>query len=186
MSRLYFKFRKNHFLNLFVINLRYLIGFGFLPSGMIKVMDKPFTRIENEGIFFDFLDVFHATGEFYQMVGIMQVAAAILLITQRFASLGAFIFLPIIFCISVLTLGTIGSLTPLIAVLMFSGIIFLLLWDYPEWINILNPDNKLAQIPDEKFPTHSKIHVFTGILLLIIPSIFALLKMPYMIVISIL
>lgn len=168
----YLKFRNNRLLNLFVVNLRYLIGLGFLPSGMIKVLDRPFTRIENEGIFFDYLDALYTTGYYYNMIGLMQVLAAVLLITQRYSTLGSVLFLPIIFNIAVLTLSTIGSFTPLIATLMLIGTIFLLLWDYYKWINIFSPDNSLLSIPAENnYPTYNRIQAWTGILLILLPSL---------------
>ncbi|MFD2518170.1 hypothetical protein [Salinimicrobium flavum] len=169
----YFRFRNNELLSLFVVNLRYIIGLGFLPSGIIKVLDQPFTHMENVGVFYDFLDALYATGYYYNMIGVMQVVAALLLITQRFATIGAVLFLPIIFNITVLTITTIGSLTPLVAFLMFLGTIFLLLWDYYKWINIFYNDNQLRAIPAKNnYPTYNRFQVWTGILLILFPSLF--------------
>lgn len=171
------KLRNNRFLNLIVVNLRYIIALGFIPSGMIKVVDKPFTRIENVGIFFDYLDALYTTGYYYNMIGMMQVLAAVLLLTQRYSTLGAFIFLPIIFNIAVLTISTIGSFTPIIATLMLLGIVFLLLWDHHKWINIFSSDNRLYEIPaSNEFPTFQKVHIYTGISLLFVPALFFLLS----------
>lgn len=174
------KLRTNRFLNIIVINLRYIIGLGFLPSGVVKIMDRPFTLPENQGIFVDYLDALYTTGYYYNMIGVMQVLAAILLITQRFSTLGAFLFLPIIYNIAVLTLSTIGSLTPIIACLMLLGVIFLLLWDYYKWINIFKPDNQQFKIPScNGFPTYSPFHVYTGIALIIIPALLIILSWEY-------
>lgn len=176
MKSLYESLRYNAFLNWFVINLRYLIGFGFIPSGFKKIVGNPFTNPGQPGAFFEYLDALYATGFYYEMIGWAQVIAAILLITQRFASLGAIIFLPIIFNIMVFTLSTIGSLTPLIASLMFLGISFLVLWDYYKWINIFSSDNHLINIPSQNdYPTAGKFWTYTGILMLINPLILFLL-----------
>ena len=170
MKSLYESLRHNTFLNWFVINLRYLIGFGFIPSGFKKIIGNPFANPGQEGAFFEYLDALHATGFYYEMIGWAQVIAAVLLITQRFASLGAIIFLPIIFNIMIFTLSTIGSLTPLIASLMFLGISFLVLWDYYKWINIFSADNHLIPIPSSNnYPTASKFWIYTGVLMLINP-----------------
>ncbi|SOC80700.1 hypothetical protein SAMN06296241_2256 [Salinimicrobium sediminis] len=166
------QFRNIPILNLLLVNLRYMIGLGFLPSGMIKVLDKPFTRVENVGVFYDFLDALYTTGIYYNMIGLMQVIAAILLITQRFATLGSFLFLPIIFNITVLTISTIGSLTPLIALLMLLGIIFLLLWDYQKWFNIFNPDNAIKNLPSHNsYLTYNAVQLWTGVILISLPSL---------------
>lgn len=179
MENYYYKWRSNRFLNLLVINLRYVLGIGFLPSGMVKIFNDPFTNPENTGAFAEFLHALYATGPYYQIVGLMQVLAAVLLITQRFATLGAALFLPIIFNIAVLTLSTIGSLTPLIALLMLLGIIFLLLWDAPKWINIFAADNRQLFIPKGKeIPTYNRIHFFTGVVLLLLPSLFWGFSLP--------
>lgn len=179
MKYSYSDFRKNRLLNLFVINLRYIIGLGFLPSGMIKVLNKPFTREENVGIFFDYLDALFTTGYYYNMIGIMQVVAAVLLITQRYATLGSFIFFPIIFNITVLTISTIGSFTPVIATLMLIGVGFLIFWDQYKWINIFSPDNFLKEIPaTNNYPTYNKIQFWTGVLLILIPSTLISLGIP--------
>ncbi len=140
-EHLFLKLRSNLWLELFTINLRFLIGFGFIPSGLKKILSHPFANPGQEGAFFEYLDALYATGFYYEFIGWMQVIAAVLLITQRFAILGAFIFLPIIGNIMVFTLSTIGTLTPLIATLMFIGTLYLLVWDYPKWISILFSNN---------------------------------------------
>ncbi len=147
MSSFYATLRRNPIANWFVINLRFLIAYGFIPSGIKKIIGTPFANPGQQGAFMEYLDALYATGFYYEMIGWAQVMAAVLLITQRFATLGALIFLPIIFNIMVLTISTIGSLTPLIAFLMFLGIVFLLFWDYYKWINIFSKDDKLFNIP---------------------------------------
>lgn len=174
----YGSLRNNRFLHLLVVNLRYIIGLGFLPSGMVKILNQPFTRIENVGVFFDFLDALYTTGIYYNMIGLMQVIAGILLITQRYATIGAFLFLPIIFNITVLTFSTIGTLTPIVALLMLIGTMFFLLWDYYKWINIFSQDNLLKAVPSQnEYPTYNKIQMWTGMLLILIPLILISLEL---------
>lgn len=186
MNNIYLKFRTNRLLNFIVINLRYLIGLGFIPSGLKKIFNHPFTNPENEGIFFDYLDALYTTGFYYNMIGYAQVLAAILLMTQRFSTVGTILFLPIIFNIAVLTLSTIGSLTPVIATLMLLGIIFLLIWDYYKWINIIQPDNSLFKIPAKnQFPTYNPVHIHTGIFLIILPLLLMGLKLNTAAIISV-
>lgn len=170
MSSYYESLRRNPFANWFVINLRFFIAYGFIPSGIKKIFGTPFANPGQQGAFMEYLDALHATGFYYEMIGWAQVIAAILLITQRFATLGAVIFLPIIFNIMVLTMSTIGSLTPLIACLMFLGIVFLLFWDYYKWINIFSNDNKLMPIPQvNNYPKASRFWIVIGVLILVLP-----------------
>ena len=143
---------------------------------MIKVLNRPFTKEENVGIFFDYLDALFTTGYYYNMIGVLQVVAAVLLITQRYATLGSFLFLPIIFNIAVLTISTIGSLTPVIATLMLFGVSFLVLWDQYKWMNIFAPDNYLKEVPSRNFyPTYNQIQFWSGVALILLPSLLILL-----------
>jgi hypothetical protein len=128
------RLRSTRAANLLVINVRILIGFAFLPAALKKVMAQPFTDPANTGAFHEFLHAFHATGPFYQFVGVMQLVAALLLSTQYFALAGAFIALPILTAICVFVWSTIG-LTPtaVVASLMLFGVLGLLVWDVDRW-----------------------------------------------------
>jgi hypothetical protein len=128
------RLRRTRWANLVVINLRILIGFAFLPAALKKVMAQPFTDPANTGIFHEFLHAFHATGPFYQFVGVMQLLAALLLSTQYLALAGAFVALPILTAICVFVWSTIG-LTPtaVVASLMLLGVLGLIVWDVDRW-----------------------------------------------------
>ena len=129
--------RRRRWVHLAVVNLRILIGFGFLPAGLKKVLDQPFTDPGNQGRFHDFLHAFHASGAFYQFVGVVQLTAATLLMTQRFATLGAVIALPVLAAITAFCWSTGVVPTAIVATLMLSGTIGLLLWDLDRWRGVL-------------------------------------------------
>ena len=130
--------------NLLVVNLRILIGFAFIPAGLKKVLGQPFTDPQNVGVFHELLHAFHATGPFYRFVGLAQLIAAVLLMTQRFATFGAALLLPIIAAITVLCWSTAGIPTITTATLMLLGIIGLLLWDLQKWRAIFSDDECAA------------------------------------------
>lgn len=123
-------------INVAVVNLRFLIGFAFVPAALKKVLDQPFTDPANHGRFHDFLHAFHATGWFYGFVGVMQLVAAVLLCTQRFATLGAMVALPILTAITAFCWSTAVYPTAVIATLMWLGTIGLLVWDLDKWKSI--------------------------------------------------
>lgn len=126
-----------------MINLRILIGFAFLPSGLKKLLDEPFTDPAKTGAFHDFLDAFHATGWFYQFVGVAQLLTATLLITQRFATAGALLALPITATISAFCWSTLGpSPTSVVITLMLLGSLGLALWDLPRWQLVFARDDR--------------------------------------------
>jgi len=138
--------RQLRWLNLVVVNLRILIGFAFLPASLKKILGQPFTDPENVGIFHEFVQVFHATGGFYQFVGVMQFMAAVLLMTQRFATLGAMLMLPIVVAITALCWSTAGLPTTIVVTLMSLGTVGLLLWDFQKWRGVFSAEQQEESI----------------------------------------
>jgi uncharacterized membrane protein YphA (DoxX/SURF4 family) len=134
-------------LTLCVIWLRILIGFAFLPAGLKKILGQPFTDPANHGVFHDFLHAFRDTGAFYHSVGALQLVAAGLLMTQRFATLGAFVALPILTAIGAFCWSTAGIPTTTVVTLMWLGTLGLLLWDLDRWRDVLRPAAAPRRVP---------------------------------------
>jgi hypothetical protein len=120
-----------------VVQLRIVLGFAFVPSGLKKIIGEPFTDPTNLGIFHEFLHAFHSTGLLYRFVGVVQLVAALLLMTQFFGALGAMIFLPVCCGILVLCWGTGAIPTAIVVTAMTLAALFLLLWDFPLWAGLL-------------------------------------------------
>ena len=104
-----------------MVNLRIVLGFAFLPAGLKKVLGQPFTDPDVVGVFHDYLRAFHATGGFYRFVGAVQIAVALLLMTQRFASLGALLALVVFTAIAALCWSTGAWFTAVMVTLMKAG-----------------------------------------------------------------
>ncbi|MBA3465385.1 MAG: hypothetical protein H0T46_35970 [Deltaproteobacteria bacterium] len=138
--------RQLRWINVAVVNLRFLIGFAFIPSALKKLLDQPFTDPTNHGRFHDFLHAFHATGWFYSFVGAMQITAAALLFTQRFATIGALLALPILTAITAFCWSTQVYPTATIATMMWLGTIGLVLWDLDKWRGIFARDDRSHEI----------------------------------------
>ena len=130
-----------------VIWLRILIGFAFLPAGLKKILGQPFTDPANHGRFHEFLHAFRETGAFYQSVGALQLLAATLLMTQRFAALGAFVALPILTAIGAFCWSTAGIPTTTVVTLMWLGTVGLLFWDLDRWRDVLRPGHAPRSAP---------------------------------------
>ncbi len=120
-----------------IIVLRMLIGFAFIPAGLKKLLGQPFTDPANTGVFHEFLHAFHATGLFYQFVGALQLTAAVFLITQRHATLGAALIAPILAAIFVLCWSTGVVPTAIVVTLMSLGLLVLIVWDTQRWKALL-------------------------------------------------
>ena len=116
-----------------IIVLRMLIGFAFIPAGLKKLLGQPFTDSANTGVFHEFLHAFYATGVFYHFVGAVQLTAAVLLITQNYATLGAAFTAPMLAAIFVFCWSTGVVPTAIVVSLMSMGLLALIVWDIQRW-----------------------------------------------------
>ena len=139
MKQLIDRLRARRWSHLLVANLRIMLGFAFVPAGLKKVLNQPFTDPQNTGAFHDFLHMFYATGVFYQFVGAVQLLIAALLMTQTFATLGALMALPVIACITVFCWSTGVIPTAIVTTLMLAGTLALVAWDIDRWLTVLRP-----------------------------------------------
>ena len=152
MQQLVARLRTYRLAHLAVANLRILLGFAFVPSGLKKVLYQPFTDPQNSGTFHEFLHAFYATGVFYQFVGAVQLLVATLLMTQTFATLGALMALPIITCILVFCWSTGVVPTAIVVTLMFCATVALVLWDFDRWLPVLRPEVATASPQEAAMP----------------------------------
>ena len=143
------KIRSFRALQLFTIYTRYLIGGAFVmaafnmgkfsgpwtPGFSQEQLEliarlggevKPIGELEP---FNQFWRVMATSGLYWKFIGASQVLAGALLMTQRFAKLGAMMFLGIIVNIFVVTVAYSFDGTPLITGLMLLATVHLLLWD---------------------------------------------------------
>lgn len=141
LAALISRMRATRWCTVAVVNLRFLIGFAFVPAALKKVLGQPFTDPTNRGPFHEFLHGFYATGGFYTFVGVMQMIAAVLLCTQRFATLGALIALPILSAIMVFCWSTGVVFTSFVVTLMTLGTVGLLAWDWHKLRLVLARDD---------------------------------------------
>ena len=142
LNSLLLRARRTRWAQVTIANLRIFVGFAFVPSGLKKVLGEPFTDPHLRGPFHEFLHAFHATGAFYQFVGVMQLVTATLLITQRFATIGALFATPILTTIMALCWSTKVYPTATVVTLMWLGTIGLVVWDWPKWCAIFDRDEE--------------------------------------------
>ncbi len=140
--------KQQSFLQIFTIYLRYLIGGGFVIaafgmgkfSGQQLLISSPGAGIETLEPLQQFFRVMSTSGLYWQFIGLTQVIAGGLLITQRYARLGAIIFFALISNIFIITLSYSFRGTPVITGLMLLATTFLILWDLNSFQFILrNP-----------------------------------------------
>ncbi len=137
-------------MNYYILFTRFLIALAFIPSGMSKLVGDRVTTIpttEPIGFFFEGL---YQTGIYWNFLGFCQVFAAFLLMTQRYATVGALIFFGIISNIVVITLSMYFNYTPVITILMWLATLSLIMWDWNK-IKILfvqSAHQKIDQSPE--------------------------------------
>jgi hypothetical protein len=117
-------------MQLFAIFLRIALAAGFLPSGMVKILGERFTALPVHHPMGFYLEALHYTGDYYTFIGVAQVAAAVLLLIPRTATLGALLYFPIILNICILSIAVRFDGSLLTAPLMVLGNLYLLCWDY--------------------------------------------------------
>ena len=136
-------FRKLIFLRLGIIYLRYLMGFAFVWASIVKIRGERFTSISVSDPVGYFFEAMYKTDFYWNFLGWAQFIAGVLLMTQHFASFGAFVFLPVILNVCVITWSiNFGSGTPVIT-FMLVGTIGLLAWDYKRWIILFQYDHQI-------------------------------------------
>jgi uncharacterized membrane protein YphA (DoxX/SURF4 family) len=151
-------------LQLTTIVVRVLLALAFAPSGLVKIMNEPFTLLPNtDPVGYFFAGFFSAHG-YYRFVGVTQWTAAALLVIPRTATLGAFVYMPIavnIFAIT-LAIGPSFAGTRLITGAMVLANAYLLFWDWDRWRNIL-PVPSPATARHGDLPTALRLLVASGI-----------------------
>ena len=172
------KVRKMNWLNTFVILTRYLIAFAFIPSGLKKILGLRFTQMTVDTPIGFFFEGMFQTGFYWNFIGWAQVIAAFLLMTQRFATLGAIFFFFIISNICVITISLHFSGTWIITLLMLLAVLMLLLWDAHKIKYLFCADNFLADMKFENFPTYNRFWILSGFILFAL-SIVGLLALFY-------
>lgn len=127
--------RKYKSIHLLVVYTRYLIGGAFAFASIIKIKGERFISVDGTGYPVHstphFFETLYQSGLYWQFLGWSQLVAALLLMTQRFATIGAILFLGIITNIVVITLSYDFALTPLITVMILLATVLLLVWDLP-------------------------------------------------------
>ena len=149
---------KSFFLaQIFIIYTRYLIGGAFVFSSIIKIKGKRFTTNSQEdaplGSAMHFFETLFQTGFYWQFIGWAQLLAGFLLMTQRYAKLGALVNFPILLNVFVITISMDFGGTPLITGLMLAANLMLLIWHWGELKSLIN----LPYAPEAKDQEENKI-----------------------------
>jgi hypothetical protein len=151
---------------LIIIYTRYLIGGAFVFACIIKIKGKRFTTYSHEdapiGSTMHFFEVLYQTGLYWQFIGWAQLLAGFLLMTQRYAKLGAVANLPIILNVFVITISMEFGGTPFITGMMLLANLQLIFWHWGELRSLVNLPH-LPASPDAE--ENKPIWAIAGLLL---------------------
>ncbi len=153
-------------LQIFTIFLRYLIGAAFVFASIVKIQGLRFTSDSGVGSpinsAWHFFETMYASGLYWKFIGCGQLLAGVILMTQRWSTFGAVLFLPIITNIFVITVSYEFAGTPLITFLMLLANLYLLIWDWNK-LKFLFSNNNFDFRDDN--PPFSKLNTwaFLGI-----------------------
>ena len=144
LDRLHSQAKENRWLWLFSIFCRLALALGFIPAAIVKLIDERFASgLHANHPMGHYLEALHLTGYYYTFIGVAQLAAAVMLLIPRTATLGAFIYFPVILNICILTFATRFDGSLFTAPLMTLANLYILGWNYEKWKYIL-PFNRLA------------------------------------------
>jgi uncharacterized membrane protein YphA (DoxX/SURF4 family) len=148
------QWKQRTFLQIFTIYLRYLIGGAFIiaafgmgkvtgTSNLLNSMSHPIEKLEPIQQFFR---VMIDSGLYWKFIGWTQIIAGILLMSQRFAKLGALIFFGLISNIFVITISYDFNGTPLVTGLMLLATLYLLVWDYRSFLVLIRDEVSIKRM----------------------------------------
>lgn len=168
--------KNNTYTQIFVIYLRYLLGFAFVFASIVKIQGLRFTAESGAtnpiNSSWHYFETMYQSGLYWRFIGIGQFIAGALLLTQRYAKLGIMTYLPIIANIFVVTISYDFRGTPIITGLMLLASIFLCYWDWNVFKIFVN---KTPNLETKKRLEHDVIWQITGLIFLICTPIAKLL-----------
>ena len=127
---------------LVVIYTRYLLGGAFVFASLIKIKGHRFTQLDGSAAELHspayFFEMMYQSGLYWQFIGVAQCVVGLLLLTQRYAVLGALGFVAIMSNIFVITLSYNFAGTPVITGLMLLAGLLFLAWDWNQLRVVVN------------------------------------------------
>ena len=132
VDRVHESVRRRKLLQWFTSGTRILLALGFVPSGLTKVLGNRFTSLGLDNPVGFFFESLYRTGFYWRFLGLCQLAAALLLLIPRTATIGALVYFPLILNIFIITASLRFTGTPVITGLMLLASVYLLCWDYDK------------------------------------------------------
>jgi len=178
LDELHARVKSNKWMFYFWIFCRFSLAAGFVLAGYVKVIGERFTNLSNNQPMGHYLEALHHTGFYYTSIGVAQMLAAILLLFNRTALLGAVLYFPIILNICLLSIAVRFEGSLISSPLMVLANLYLLCWDYDRIKLILPFKQQVTNVPrpiNRRFPTL----FFCGVVATIISLVIVLTQFIY-------
>lgn len=171
--------KNNLYAQIFVVYLRYLLGFAFVFASIVKIEGLRFTSesgAENPiNSAWHYFETMYQSGLYWRFIGVGQFVAGALLLTQRYAKLGVITYLPIIANVFIITISYNFNGTPVITGLMLLATLFLIYWDWNIFKVLVNQKPKLET---KNRLEHEKIWQITGLFFLVLTPVLKFITSP--------
>lgn len=132
------KIRQLLFFKTFTWGTRILLFLAFLPSGYKKLAGLRFTELGTDNPVGFLFEALFRTGYYWNFLGLMQLAAGLLVLIPRTSVFGALLYLPIAVNIFLIVTCMHFRGTPVVVGLMLLGVLYLLVWDWPKTHKVLS------------------------------------------------
>ena len=159
IDRLFLWVRSKGALYRLTLLTRILLAAGFIPTGTVKLLGQRFTTPDPTSPVGAFFEAMYQTGLFWRFIGAVQVLAGVLLLVPPLAHLGALLFLPLIVCITLITVALDFGLTVAVTASMLGAVLYLCLWDYDRFRGLLTsrPPEAPSGIPVQRLDRWERI-----------------------------
>ena len=128
--------------------VRFGMGFTFIASGMRKLPGVRFTILPETDPVGAFFQAMYETGIYWHSIAYFQIAIGLLVFFSRTTILGSLLMMPITWNIFMVSVALNMRGTPVITATMLLGNIFLLLWNYENYLSLLRRPERLAKVSD--------------------------------------
>ena len=142
-NRFYIHVRRNFWHALFYLFCRCTLALGFIVAGYVKIIGERFASgLSIKHPMGAYLEALHHTSFYYPFIGIIQIAAGILLLIPRTVVLGGLLYFPIILNIWVLSWAVRFEGSLFTSTLMVLANLYILLYNYERLKFILPIQSK--------------------------------------------
>ncbi len=120
--------------------LRVQVGLMFLILGLLRILVHDLNWLTDQTSLAYFIEALSQIGFFGNFMGLFLIVTGFFLISQRFATLGSMLLIPILFNVLMKSLSLDIKEAIFMSALVFFNVILFILWDYEKIKPIFNYD----------------------------------------------